>query len=156
MNQPECGRVRELIPDFASGRLRDDGVVVVEHVSGCAECRAELALAQALYASRAEAPPELARRVIVAVRSRRAGHRPWWGVTAAAVAALALGIGMGSEAPSTVPGDVPEFAYETEEGEEWLADDGLVAGAPALEGLTDEALVQLLDEMVLTTAGGAV
>jgi hypothetical protein len=37
----------------------------------------------------------------------------------------------------------------------WLADDGLVAGAPSLEELTDEALAQLLEELSVGSAGGA-
>ena len=38
----------------------------------------------------------------------------------------------------------------------WLSDDGLLAGAPALDGLSDEALLQLLEELVGGSAGGSV
>ena len=82
------------------------------------------------------------------------GSRPWWGLTAAAVAALALGIGMSSEQSQPVV-EVPGFAYEAEEGDVWLSEDGLVAGGPMFDGLSDEALVALLDEISLGDSGGS-
>jgi hypothetical protein len=65
---------------------------------------------------------------------------------------LALGIGVSSrsfDASLEVPAYVSEASAE---GPLWLSDDGLIAGAPALDGLTEEALVMLLEEM---TGGGA-
>jgi hypothetical protein len=50
--------------------------------------------------------------------------------------------------------DVPAFVSEAEEGEIWLSDDGLVAGAPAFDDLSDEALLELLDELSSTSTGG--
>jgi hypothetical protein len=37
----------------------------------------------------------------------------------------------------------------------WVSEDGLIAGAPALDGLSDEALQILLDEMGAGGPGGA-
>ena len=157
MSDLQCGTARELIPDFVGNRLASNDVAAVEeHLTSCAECRAELELAQAIFASRADVPAELAERVVAAVRDGRVGsRRPWWGITAAAVAALALGIGIGSEPPSELDLEVPGYAYEVEEGALWLSDDGLLAGAPSLDALSDEALEQLLDELLVGAAGGA-
>jgi hypothetical protein len=150
-----CAAVREMIPDYVAARASADGIALVEgHVSKCADCRAELDMVRMLYASRPEAPQipagllELVTRGAVTGRSPRA----WWGLSAAAIAALALGIGIGSERS---PEPIPAFAREAEEGEIWVSGDGLVAGAPALEDLTDEALLQLLDDLSSNSSGGA-
>jgi anti-sigma factor RsiW len=160
MNEGTCGIARELLPDLASGRLDADTSATVDaHLSACTECRDELALVRALRGSRVPAPSGLAVRISHAVRrDRRRSHRPWWGISAAAVAALALGIGMASEpTTSAVPELAPPFASDDEtEAELWLSEDGLVAGAPALESLSDEALLQLVDELSAGTNGGAV
>jgi hypothetical protein len=99
-------------------------------------------------------PAGLLERVTRDVPSRRA-ERAWWGLTAAAVAALALGIGIVSDRTPDPTQAAPAFAREAEEGEIWLSDDGLVAGAPALDDLTDEALLQLLEDLTAGSAGGA-
>ena len=150
-----CGTVRELIPAFVAGRLAaPETALVKDHVPACLDCAAELDLVRLLYASRVEAPPTLLERVTRSVASRRPA-RTWWGVSAAAIAALALGIGSVSDRASDPTLDVPAFAREAEEGEIWLSDDGLVAGAPAFDDLSDEALLQLLDELTSTSTGGA-
>lgn len=160
MNEATCGTVRELIPDVASERLGEEASALVgAHLAACAECRHELALVRTLRESRLTVPVGLASRVSQAVRrDRRGSRRPWWGISAAAVAALALGIGMASEPTTTaVPALAPAFASENEtEAELWLSEDGLLAGAPALETLSDEALLQLLDELAAGTSGGSV
>lgn len=157
MNDHMCGTVRELIPDFVGSRLSSPDFEVVErHVLDCAECSAELELAQVILAGRPSAPPELLERLLRSVSSsRQRPARTWWGVSAAAIAALALGIGMSSDPSREAPVDVPGYAYEVEEGDIWLSDDGLMAGAPLFDGLSDDALLQLLDELSVGSAGGA-
>ncbi len=157
MNGAECGTARELIPDFVAGDLPADEVERVErHVRACAECRAELELVQVLLASRTSAPEGLLERITRAqLAERRAPARTWWGVSAAAIAALALGIGITSDPTPETTVEVPGFAQEAEEGEIWLSDDGLLAGAPALDDLSDEALLQLLDELTVGSTGGS-
>jgi len=149
MSQTDCGTIREYLPDFAAGRLGVDEANAVEaHLPTCAECRAELELIQMLLAAPPVVPAALADQVTTAVRtSRRPTRRPWWGISAAAVAALALGIGVSTDRPEAIDGPVPDFASETEEGEVWLSDDGLLAGEPSLDGLSDEALMELLEEL---------
>jgi hypothetical protein len=157
MIETECGWVRDSIPDFARSMLPFEGAARVErHVAVCSECRSELELVQVLLASRPSVPAGLLHRIERgAVADRRAPTRTWWGVSAAAIAALALDIGIGSDSAPTTTGDVPGFAYEAEEGDIWLSDDGLLAGAPALGDLSDEALLELLDELTTGSGGGA-
>lgn len=157
MNEAECGTVRELIPDFAAGRLAVDEAERVErHVRACAECCAELELVRVLLVSRASVPEGLLDRITRAqVTERRAPTRTWWGVSAAAIAALALGIGITSDPTTEAAVEVPGFAQEAEEGEIWLSDDGLLAGAPALDDLSDDALLQFLDELTVGSTGGS-
>lgn len=157
MTNEMCGRMRELIPDFVAGRLSaDDADAVDGHVAICGECRAEVELARLVHASRPRVPEGLLERVLESVAARREQpSRAWWGISAAAVAALALGIGMSSHGGTAAPVDVPGYAYETEEGEVWVSDDGLLAGAPSFDDLTDDALLQLLDELTGASAGGS-
>lgn len=157
MNSTDCGRFREMIPDLAASRAEAGVVAELEaHVATCTECALELELARALFDTRLTAPAGLADSVIWAVRrDRRGAGRSWWGLSAAAVAALAIGIGISSDTGIVVP-VAPEYATELEEGDLWSSDDGLLAGAPALEELSDEALETLLEELALGGAGGAV
>jgi hypothetical protein len=157
MNQELCGTVRELIPDLVADRLSPANREVVNgHVIECNECQSELELVRMVLTGRPSAPPELLDRLLRSVpwSRRQEPARTWWGVSAAAVAALALGIGISSE-PTQTPFDVPGFAYEAQEGDIWLSDDGLMAGAPLLDGLSDDALLQLLDELVVGSSGGS-
>jgi hypothetical protein len=159
MNNEMCGTVRELIPDFVGNRLSEVGLQTVErHVVDCRQCAAELELAQMIFAGRPRVPEGLLERLVTSVRTARAPHvepsRGWWSVAAAAVAALALGIGLSSHASVGAPADVPGYAYEVDEGEIWVSDDGLLAGAPLFDDLSDDALLQLLDELSVASSGG--
>ena len=157
MSTFDCGEARERLPELASGRLGAEAAVEVEaHLETCGECRAEFELVRLLHGSTPVAPAGLDARVVAALRARRTTvRRPWWGVSAAAVAALALGIGISSQPGPIVETDVPAYAFEAEEESLWSSDDGLLAGAPSLDGLSDEALHQLLDELAVGSAGGA-
>ena len=151
----DCGHIREWIPDVAAGRASDDAARTVEaHAAGCGDCRAELALARALFDTRPRIPGDAAGPVLGALRrDRSASRRSSWGLAAAAVAALALGIGI-SSGPGVPAGNGDDVLDEVAEEELWLSDDGVVAGAPMIETLSDEALEQLLDELTATTPGG--
>lgn len=148
MSDMGCERAREAIPDLVAGRLEAEARTQVEaHLGTCDDCREEAELITLLVASRPQVPAGLSRRIHEAVRARRgATHSPWWGLAAAAVAVLALGIGVASHQSSST-GALPAYAADTETESLWLSDDGLIAGAPALDALSDDALVQLLDEM---------
>jgi anti-sigma factor RsiW len=150
----DCEAVRERIPGFVAGRLSATEAVNVEgHLAACADCAAEADLVGLLRMARPEPPERLAPRIREDTRLRPArGTRPWWGLAAAAVAAVALGIAVVADGHPGLGVDVPAFVAATEDMELWLGDDGLIAGAPALDGLSDEALIKLLEEM---TSGGA-
>lgn len=156
MNEAQCESVRERIPDFVSDRLAPaDAAPVRAHLHECAECREEAALVGLLFASRPASRDGLASRIEESLPlPRRSAARPWWGVAAAAVAAIALGIGVISDGTPTEE-EVPAYVAGAEEIVLWPADDGLVAGAPALDGLSDEALITLLEEMGADPSGGA-
>lgn len=160
MNSVECGRVRELIPLWARRLEREDvaragkapirhagptaqvTAQVEAHLAACRECRAELELARALFRSRPAVPEGLADRIVMRLRQEREGARhPAWALTAAAIAALALGIGLHGDVPDP---DAPPFAQEPAETWTWDPEDGVVAGAPMLDDLTDQDLTVLL------------
>lgn len=156
MNEAQCESVRDRIPDFVGDRLAPvDAALVRAHLDECAECREEAALVGLLFASRPASPDGLASRIeeSLPVR-RRSAVRPWWGAAAAAVAAIALGIGVISDKTPVVE-EVPAFVAGAEEIVLWPADDGLIAGASALDDLSDEALITLLEEMGADPSGGA-
>lgn len=157
MTQIRCAEVRQMMPDRVTGRVPADGSRDFEdHVARCADCAEELDLVRILFSGRVTAPAGLADRVIVAVRPRSSrATRPWWGLSAAAVAALAVGIGVASEpGPLGVAAGLG-LASEFEEGELWLSDDGLLAGVPEFEALSDEALVELLEDLTSEIGGGS-
>lgn len=158
MNQTECGAVRESIPDVIAGRADDVEAARVEsHVAGCSECAEEMALARVLFVSRSRIPVDVSGTVVARLRKDvRAPTRPWWGISAAAVAALALGIGITSGPGPDAGLDAGlELVVEAEDDEFWLSDDGILAGAPVFEALSDEALAELLDELSTLQGGQA-
>jgi predicted anti-sigma-YlaC factor YlaD len=161
MNEAHCEMARERLADLVGGRLAPaEAALVQAHLDTCAECADEAALVRLLFSARPAAPADLARRIegSASVRRRHAYH-PWWGLAAASVAAVALGIGVVSKDTPLVEVagevEVPGIVVGVEETSLWVADDGLVAGAPALEALSDEALLQLLEEMGTESTGGA-
>jgi predicted anti-sigma-YlaC factor YlaD len=151
-----CEAARELIPDRVGGRL-DAGEAsrVDAHLDSCDACRAEADFVRLLFTSRPVAPRELVSRVRLAVRADTGSvRRPWWGLAAAAVAVLALGIGVASRGATEARVPVPGFVAEGTAVNVWFADDGMIAGAPALDGLSDDALQALLDELGSGGSGG--
>ncbi len=157
MSRTKCEWIRELIPDYAAGRLNDDEIALAGlHFADCNECRDELDLVQLVFSSRVMEPEDLADKINAAVHNHRVtGHRQWWGAAAAAVALLAIGLNMIMDRSGS--GDLPlaESEFEIESENLWLTDDALIAGAPMLGGLSDEALRQLLEELIVGTSGGA-
>lgn len=158
MTDVRCETARELIPDLVGERLSAaEASRVAAHLDTCADCRAEAELVRLLHAARPQVPVGLAGRVLAAVRADRPrGRRPWWGLAAAAVAVLALGIGVASRSPTDTVTGVPGFvAQGTSTSGAWVSDNGMVAGAPALDGLSDAALQTLLEEMESNGTGGS-
>lgn len=157
MMDPRCAQVQEDLPDFVAGRLAAAPSECVQaHLDTCDDCRAESELVALLFDARPAMPAGLTERIQARVRTRRAMLiRPWWGLAAAGLAAVALGIGVSSRsepAGDTVPAYVADLDGSLSP---WVSDDGLIAGAPALDGLSDEALMTLLEEMGSGSSGGA-
>jgi len=146
MKPVDCGEVREWIPEHARDSRAHAGPSFHVHLRTCPECRAELELARLLYRTRPRPPAGLLERILNDIRRRgdRLRH-PAWGLTAAAVAALALGIGLTQGDRADVV--APAFAQELEEDWPWSGEDGLVAGAPVLDDLSDADLAMLLDDL---------
>lgn len=144
MTTTDCGVIREAIPEVVCGTASADlRATVARHAEGCPDCADEWALVRLLHASRPEPRAELAGRIRRSLSfDRQAVQRPWWALTAAAVAALALGIGVSSSPGVEVV--APAFAMELDES--W-ATEGLVAGGPVFDDLSDAALERLLDEL---------
>jgi hypothetical protein len=74
---------------------------------------------------------------------------PNWGLSAAAVLVLSLGIGViwNGEKPPELDQDTLQVLAGEPLPESWLWDDGLVAGAPVYDGLTEEQLEALIEEL---------
>jgi len=156
----ECvGDWKDLLPEVASGRAPADVEArVLAHARGCADCAAELDLLRGLARGRPELPGAVAARIAEGVRqglarerdlARERRRRPAgagrWAVAAAAVAVLAMGapwvlVRTASSPPSDLlpPGEPVTV---------WLTDEPLVAGGPMLDGLSDDELRRLLEEM---------
>ncbi|TVP49475.1 MAG: zf-HC2 domain-containing protein [Gemmatimonadales bacterium] len=169
-----CERVREHLPLRLSGVHPSGASEVPDadldaHLADCAECTDELAFLELLSASRPSPPAHLAARVVArALGSRplasgpagvddpdvvpfRASRRApqwsrWWANPAAAAAVLVLAVGMGLVARGGTPGQdggTVLAAFDAQSAELW-AEDWLVAGAPYLDGVSDETLALLV------------
>lgn len=160
-----CQDVRDLLPEYAGGSLDGDlRTKVREHLAACQGCTEELSLVRLILDGKHEAPPGLRDAILTRIRDEglaqtntepeavslpKARRRwvPTWGLSAAALIVLSLGIGViWSQFGGN--GEVPlEVTYQDPLPEAWLWDDGIVAGDLNLDGLTDEELEALLEEL---------
>ncbi len=149
MIPPNCAAVKDLLPDFVRGELGDERRRwVVEHVTVCADCQEEVELLQRIRSDTVRVPAGLARDIKDALE-REQGSAHWsvrWRLPAAAAAvALALGTAVVWERVRSLPEVGPlgrePFAVV------WPSDDADVAGAPILDGLSDEDLMLLFEEL---------
>jgi len=165
MKSPQCEVVRDRLPDYVAGILDEVGAAaVVDHVSSCSECRVEEGLVRALFESRPMAPEGLEARIQARVREemgsapqagakvlpmrKRRSWAPTWAMSAAALVVLSLGIGVVWQGQTPeVDMDPLEVAVDEPVPESWLWDDGIVAGAPLYDGLSDEDLETLIREL---------
>lgn len=161
MSESSCSRVRELLPEHVRGAADPTEAAQVEaHLATCDACAAEAALLGALWTSRPEPPADLADRIRRALAddaetnpgSGGAGRRravPGWLVAAAALV-VALGTGLFWHDVTQGGADVPlaAAALDPVAEEAWIEDAAVVvAGAPVLDQLEDDALLALLEEM---------
>ncbi len=168
MTGKECEGVRELLPELVLDTLSPkEGDRIREHLHGCAECRQEMDIVGAIHASRPEPPAGLEQAIRDRVRKemgvpnqrrdrgvvipfrQRTFRVPTWGLSAAAVLVLSLGIGVvwNGEEPPEMDEDPIQVVAGEPLPESWLWDDGVVAGAPVYDGLSEEQLQALIEEL---------
>ncbi len=155
MSPNACAELSDRLPDWVAGRLApEEGERVAVHVRSCAECAAQAALLRGLFEGRPPAPPGLAERIAGGLGSgeiagaTRRPRRVWpvWATSAAAVLVLAVGsLLFGGDDRTGEPDRLGQVAVD--DAGVWIADDGVVAGAPLLDELSDETLAALLEEM---------
>jgi anti-sigma factor RsiW len=165
MKEWNCDEVLERLPELARGQGELQGPEVFAHLESCTNCREEWEMVSLLMeAGAAPVPSTLEARLKAAVRAdveraadrrpvRRARSVPTWRLAAAAGIVLAIATPILVDRMADGPvGTLNETEVTAALGDRlpspWLDDEeGLVAGAPVLDGLSDEALEQLLEEM---------
>ena len=173
MNDGTCERFRDRLVEHLHGDL--DALEAAEtqaHVDRCRDCAAEVDLLREIGAARLSAPPGFAEGVLAAYDTggrgthiaafREGGRgvalhpvtRPAWlrGLPLAAALAGVLLVGAvvarGGFGPDAVPIEDAELLQEAGLAIlPWPGDDGVIAGAPALDALTDAEIEALLEEL---------
>lgn len=171
MTGSACEGIRDLLADVAAGVPPPEELdLIQDHLLSCADCRGELEIIRGLRAALAkgsEVPAGLEASIQARVREeigealtegvdsgmadigKRPGRRwaPTWALSSAAVVVLALGTGIIWNRISA-DGALDPLSVASQEPlpEAWLWDDGMVAGAPVFDGLSDEDLEALLEE----------
>ena len=148
-----CAWTRDRLPDHVGERLSgDERAACARHLATCAECASEAALLQDLMETRPTPPDDLEARIDDAldrewaaeIHPARRRAAPWaWSAAAAVVVALGTGL-VWSQVRSDSGGAVAAMEPVPDS---WLMDDGVVAGAPVLDDLSDDDLVLLLEEV---------
>jgi len=175
MTGRDCEIIRDLLPSFAVRSLPpEEAARVEEHLQSCGLCREELEVVRGVLAARPEVPSDLEASIRARLREDLPGfgeglsldsardstdapreerrtllslRRSPWGLSAAAILVLALGTGViwSRQEPEAMQ-DPFEVASQEAHPEAWLWDDGIVAGAPVFDALSDEDLEALLEE----------
>jgi anti-sigma factor RsiW len=142
--------MKDRLPDFARDALDPAGMAEVrDHIEGCSECRAELALILML-GTPAAVPAGLEDRVVMAVRARTARSGPGvrhYAVAASFVLALIAGsLFLRDRGPDVVASGEAGLASSQSAG--WLdTHDPLLSGSAGLHSLSEEELEKLLKEL---------
>jgi anti-sigma factor RsiW len=145
-----CGRIRDLLPLALTGTLPPEERGEMEaHLGRCEDCRSEELFLRRVLAARPRAPDSLAPSVMEALdrtppaRISR-GSLTWWH-RAAAVAVLALGVGLVWQRTETRD---PMWSLALDApAENWGQEDWMVAGSALLDGVSEETLLALLEEI---------
>ncbi len=173
MTHGRCDEIRDALPDWLHRSLDPiRAAAVQEHLAVCSGCREEADLLEAILHA-APVPPERLEAEIQArlrremasgtespTRRGSGAHGPgvvplhrgtrtgrgWW-LSAAALILVSLGVGILSRtAPQGTERDPVQVAAQDPPPEAWLWDDGMVAGAPVFDELSDEELQALIEE----------
>jgi hypothetical protein len=171
MSAEDCDRIRDALPEWILGTLGPElRVEMTRHLASCTDCSREEEVLRRLLSVRPAPPEGLAARIQARLKeeiavgaepeapktsgdvipfTRRHRWTPTWVLSAAAVVILSLGIGItwnGAEIPE-VGQSTGQVATEEPAPEAWLWDDGMVAGAPVYDGLSDDQLETLIEEL---------
>ncbi len=172
MDRETLDRVRDLLPDFVAGRIdARDRAMVEEALAKDEELRSEADLVRAVADTQPPVPGELAASLKAALANRAGGsggggvpetpgstpppsrrhlgRGTLWSLSAAATFVIALGTAFlwQRREPAVMEG-ANGFSVLLEQLPSVLpGDDGLLAGDPTLDGLSDEALRTLLQEL---------
>lgn len=159
MNEHDCRRVRDLLPERAARSLDGPTDARVEaHLEVCPECRDEADFVAELRRARPRAPEGVVNGVLDAARDQAESgdaHAPWRSrfaaprrhVAVAATAVLAMAAGVLWVAWADGTEEDPPRTAGVQGSEEELLDDWVVAGEPLLGELPEEVLLALLEEM---------
>lgn len=162
----QCEDVLVRLPESLGGLLEArEQAALHAHILSCEACAEELAFAKTLRQAVPAPPSDLAARIVAkalldpdglwspvqAVKgraTRRAKMR--WGIVAPILAAatilLALGIGWNLSEQGEEGGLAWADAFDIP-NESWGVEDWYVAGAPYLDGISDETLAALMQEV---------
>jgi len=171
MSAEDCDRIKEVLPEWIQETLDPElGTEITGHLATCPDCSREVEVLRRLLSARPTPPDGLAARIQARLKEeiavdagpestpapgevmpllRRHRWTPTWALSAAAVVILSLGIGIvwnGAEIPELGQSS-SQAASEDPAPEAWLWDDGMVAGAPVYDGLTDDQLETLIEEL---------
>ncbi len=156
MTKIECADVKDLLPEWVRGELEEsDRAVVSIHISSCESCSGEVELLRRIQAATFSTPASLASEIKSAValeidsgagvEFHEAGLFTGRRLAAAASVVLALGTALIWQRTQALPevGPLGEDPFAVV----WPSDDADVAGVPMLDGLSDEDLAVLLEEL---------
>lgn len=154
MNGRTCEAVRERLVDMHLGTVPAlEAAETRAHLDGCNACAAEATVVAALADTRRRAPEGFAERVLASYAdtgAKRRWARPTLSLPLAAAAAGVLLAGALLVRGGSAPDDVVVMAEVADAGLNlvpWPGDDGMLAGAPALDALSTEELEALLEEL---------
>ena len=142
-----CAEIRDLLPLSGLGFRGDsDRPDIKAHLRSCAACRAEAQFVARLGELRPEPPRFILQGVLDGAVGSDWVRRPRWrSLSAAAVAILALGMGLFWN-PEPTADPLWTLALEPEPTT-WYSDEWIIAGGLVPQALSDDVLRALLQEM---------
>jgi len=146
-----CPEARDLIPlSWTGGISPREKAALERHLEECPECASESSFVSRIASACPVPPPDLSRKVAARLaggadrgRSFPSRSAVLWGLPAAAVMILGLGIGLVWSSGENGTGELITSSF-LDSQDEMEVDDWIVAGAPVLDALSDEVLVSLM------------
>lgn len=147
-NPEVCGQILDLASLRPAGRLSEhEATQVEEHLQRCTICHDEVRFMDRVHEARVRVPFGLSERIMAGIRSDRGSRTrrpaPWWSAPAAAAAVLVLAFSSGVLVQSTTSLGAGWDALAGGDPFMESSEDWYVAGAPLLDGVSDETLMAL-------------